>query len=77
MRDLLRLFEVAPVNRAVLESALALGFDNFENAVLHEAGRFAGARAITTRDPSCFSAATLPVYDPEALVAALDAPDEA
>jgi predicted nucleic acid-binding protein len=76
MRDLLRLFEVAPVNRAVLESALALDFDDFEDAVLHEAGRLAGARAITTRDPSGFLAATLPVYDPDTLIAALGAADE-
>lgn len=73
MRDLLRLFEVAPVNRAVLECALALGFDDFEDAVLHEAGRLAGAQGVVTRDPSGFSAATLRVYDPETLVAALDA----
>lgn len=71
MRDLLRLFEVAPVNRTVLESALALGFDDFEDAVLHEAGRLAGAAAIATRNPSDFSAGTLRVYDPETLLAAL------
>lgn len=76
MRDLLLLFEVAPVNRAVLEGALALGFDDFEDAVLHEAGRLAGTQAIVTRDPSGFSAATLRVYDPEALVAALDTVEE-
>lgn len=76
MRDLLRLFEVAPVNQALLEGALALGFDDFEDAVLHEAGRLVGARAIATRDPSGFSAATLRVYDPETLVAALDAAEE-
>ncbi len=76
MRDLLLLFEVAPVNRAVLEGALALGFDDFEDAVLHEAGRLAGAQAIVTRDPSGFSAATLRVYNPETLVAALDTAEE-
>lgn len=75
MRDLLRLFEVAPVNRAVLEGALALRFGDFEDAVLHEAGRLVGAQAIVTRDPSGFSSATLRVYDPEALVTALDAAD--
>lgn len=73
IRDLLRLFEVAPVNRAVLDGALALGFDDFEDAVLHEAGRLVGARAVVTRDPSGFSTATLRVYDPETLIAALDA----
>lgn len=76
VQDLLRLFEVAPVNRAVLDGALVLGFDDFEDAVLHEAGRLAGAQAIVTRDPSGFSAATLRVYDPEMLVAALDAAEE-
>jgi predicted nucleic acid-binding protein len=73
MRDLLRLFEVAPVNRAVLEGALALGFSDFEDAVLHEAGRLAGARTIVTRDPSGFSGATLRVLAPDTLVAALEA----
>ncbi len=73
MRDLLRLFEVAAVNRAVLEEALALSFDDFEDAVLHEAGRIAGAGAVVTRDPAGFSAATLRVHDPATLAAALDA----
>jgi hypothetical protein len=70
MKDLLRLFEVAPVNRAVLEGAL--GFDDFEDAVLHEAGRLAGATAVVTRDPSGFSAAALRIYAPDTLVAALE-----
>jgi len=73
MRDLLGLFEVAPVSRAVLEGALALGFGDFEDAVLHEAERLAGAQAIVTRDPSGFRAATLRVHDPATLAAALRA----
>ena len=73
LRDLLRLFEVAPVNRAVLEGALDLGFDDFEDAVLHEAARLVGAGGITTRDPSGFRRSSLRVYAPDTLVAALDA----
>lgn len=73
MRDLLLLFEVAPVNRAVLEGALDLGFADFEDAVLHEAGRSVGAGALTTRDPAGFANASLRVYAPDALVAALKA----
>jgi predicted nucleic acid-binding protein len=76
MKDLLQLFEVAPVNRAVLEGALALGFDDFEDAVLHEAGRLAGATAVVTRDPSGFSAAALHVYAPDTIVAALETAEE-
>lgn len=71
MRDLLQFFKVAPINRAVLASAFTLDFDDFEDAVLHEAGRLAGAQAVVTRDPSGFSRATLRVYDPETLVATL------
>lgn len=71
LRDLMRLFEVAPVNRAVLDGALDLGFDDFEDTVLHEAGRLMGAGAITTRDPNGFRKASLRVYSPDALVAAL------
>ena len=77
MKDILRLFEVAPVNRAVLEGALALSFDDFEDAVLHEAGRLAGATAIVTRDPSGFSAAALRIYAPDTLLAALETAQEA
>lgn len=73
MRDLLGLFEVAPVDRTVLEGALALGFEDFEDAVLHEAGRLAGVRAVVTRDTSGFSGASLRIYDPDTLLAALDA----
>lgn len=71
MRDLLSLFEVAPVNRAVLEGAFDLGFADFEDAVLHEAGRLVGVAALTTRDPAGFRGASLRVYAPDALAAAL------
>jgi predicted nucleic acid-binding protein len=71
--DLLTLFEVAPVSRSVLEGALSLDFDDFEDAALHEAGRLAGAEAIATRDPSDFSSSSLRVYDPDTLIAALEA----
>jgi predicted nucleic acid-binding protein len=51
LRTLLGLFEVAPVTRAVLTDALELGASEYEDAVLHEAARHAGAHAIVTRDP--------------------------
>ena len=73
MRDLLRLFEVAPVNRAVLEGAMGLDFADFEDAVLHESGKSVGVDALTTRDPQGFARSSLRVYAPDALVAALEA----
>lgn len=71
VEKLLMLFEVAPVNRAVLESALKAGFSDFEDAVLHEAARHAGAEAIVTRNKKDFRKAKLPVYSAEELAAIL------
>ena len=68
VRQLLRLFEVAPVTRAVLEDALALGFHDFEDAVLHEAAQHAGADGIVTRNGDDFAGAALPIYTPEELL---------
>jgi predicted nucleic acid-binding protein len=70
---LLGLFEIAPVNRGVLEGALAAGFNDFEDAVLYEAARHVGAQCIATRNVSDFKHAEMPVYLPGELEAALSA----
>lgn len=72
IEKLLRLFEVAAVTRAVLAGALGLRFRDFEDAVLHECARHAGADGIVTRDPGGFGKAKLRVYEPVELLA-LDA----
>jgi predicted nucleic acid-binding protein len=72
IRTLLRMFEVAAVTRAVLEAALELDLDDYEDAVLHEAGQGAEAEAIVTRNGSDFKGATLPIFSPAELVAALE-----
>lgn len=71
VRNLMRLFEVAPMNRAVLEAALASRLADFEDAVLHEAALHVGAAGIVTRDPAGFKGARLPVYAPDELWKAL------
>ncbi len=65
VRKLLALCAVAPVNRPVLEAAMELDFTDFEDAVLHEAARHAGADAIVTRDLRDFKKATLTTIAPE------------
>lgn len=59
---LLSLFEVAPVNRAILESALNAGFADFEDAVIHEAADHSGAEAIVTRNLKDFKKSRVAVY---------------
>lgn len=65
---LLDLFEVAAVTRVVLADALQLDFRDYEDAVLQEAARHAGADAIVTRDPKGFSGSGLRIYAPEELL---------
>jgi len=68
IKSLLSLFEIAPVNRLVLENALNSKFADFEDAVLHEAACHAGAEHIITRDISGFKRSQLPVYTPSEFV---------
>jgi predicted nucleic acid-binding protein len=65
IRKLLSLFEVAPVNRHVLESALELDFNEFEDAVIHEAACHIGADAIVSRNQKDFRKFRIPVYSSE------------
>ncbi len=62
--SLLKLFEVAPVNRAVLSDAMSLPFGDFEDAVLHEAARQVGCSAIITRNVNDFQRASLAIHTP-------------
>lgn len=71
IRMLLSLFEVAQVNRTVLENALGLGFSDFEDAVLHEAARLSGADVIVTRNVKDFGGAMISVLMPGELLAGL------
>ena len=76
VRNLLGLFDVATVDRDVLTRALALDFADFEDAVLHEAASAGGMSAIVTRDRQGFANATIPVFDPHELLAAVAAAAE-
>jgi predicted nucleic acid-binding protein len=56
VRALLEIFDVAVVDRSVLVRALARGFVDYEDAVLHEAAGMASVHAVVTRDRSGFQA---------------------
>lgn len=64
---LFTLFEIAPVNRAVLEEAAKSNITDFEDAVIHEAARHVGVDAIVSRNVKDFKRAILPVYTPNEL----------
>jgi predicted nucleic acid-binding protein len=73
MHDLLALFSVAAVDHEVLDRALDLGFEDYEDAVVHEAARVGGMTAIVSRDAGGFAGASLPVFAPSELLAAIAA----
>lgn len=65
---ILSLFEIAPVNKSVLESALLLPFKDFEDAVLHEAARHSDVGVIVTRNVADFKNSSIPIQFPENLL---------
>ncbi len=74
LKNLLALFEVAAINRAILEEALKLSFKDYEDAVLHEAARCAGAEMLVTRNPKDFIKASLSILTPQELINLLENP---
>ncbi len=71
LHRLLELFDIAPVNRAVLERALAMNLRDYEDAVIAAAGELVGAEAIVTRNPKDFAKCPLRVFQPDEFLAAL------
>lgn len=71
LRQLLDLFEIAPVNRPVLEQALYSRVSDFEDAVLEQSARLVSADAITTRNLTDFKKSCITVFDPRELLSAV------
>ncbi len=61
---LLSIFEIIPVNRIILWSALKSKFSDFEDAVLFEGGSHIGVEYIITRDVKGFKNSKIPVFNP-------------
>lgn len=74
--DVLSVFTVATVDGAVLNTALALGWTDFEDAVHAAAASAAGADYLVTRNVADFKDGLIPVVTPDAfsaLVVTVDA----
>ncbi len=72
INKLMKLFEVAPVNRAVLDEAISSEFKDFEDAVVHEAAIYQDAQGIVTRDLNGFKKSKINVYSPEEFLLQLE-----
>ena len=69
---LLSIFEVAPVNGAMLRAALEGGVRDYEDAVIAESARRANADYIVTRDLRDFAQSPVPAHTPESFRQLLD-----
>ena len=66
--NLVRLFDIAPVDEGVLSDAFNLDFTDYEDAVLHEAANRARVNGIVTRNQRDFRNAGLKIYAPVELL---------
>ena len=64
INKLMMLFEIAPVNRAVLDAALKSGFKDFEDAVVNESGVYKEIQGIVTRDSAGFMKSKINIHSP-------------
>ena len=64
IKTLLSLFEIAHVTRAVFDTAIISGFEDFEDAVLYASASLSNADCIITRSIKDFKKSRLPVYLP-------------
>ncbi len=71
LHRLLEIFEIAPVNRSVIEEALQSKMSDLEDAVLAHAGSLVGVDAIVTRNTKDFRLAPVKALDPPELLAVL------
>lgn len=67
LSSILKVYQVAGVDSAVIQEALLLPFADFEDAVTAAAARTAGCDFIVTRDPKGFRQSPVPAITPEAL----------
>lgn len=72
--DVLRLFEVAPVDEQVLRRALNLGWADFEDAVSVAAAEEVACDFIVSRDPAGFRMSPVETVDPASALALLERP---
>ena len=68
IKRLLKLFEIAQVDKQILSAAATSGFKDFEDAVLYESAFAVQARGIVTRDPGDFKKSKIRIYSPTELL---------
>ena len=66
LRLMRNVFTAVPLNVKVLNQAIDVGFNDFEDAIQFHSAVYAGAGCLITRDVNHFPATELPVLSPKA-----------
>ncbi len=66
------LFEIATVNRTVLETARKLDFNDFEDAVIYASAIHSNCDVLITRNMKNFKADDIPIYEPKEFLKILE-----
>lgn len=69
--SMLEIFQVARIDKAVLDAALQLVCPDYEDAVCAAAALHAGCTLIVTRDPAGFVGSPVPPIEPAAALAVI------
>ncbi|WP_293449201.1 PIN domain-containing protein [Persephonella sp.] len=69
---ILSLFDIAPVNRTVLETARKLNFNDFEDGVIYASAIHSNCDVLITRNVRDFKANEIPIYEPAEFLKILD-----
>jgi predicted nucleic acid-binding protein len=76
VQRLIEVFEVAPVDAAIVQRALVFAWPDFEDAVCAAAAEGSHCDAFVTRDPAGYPDASIPVLDPLAALSWIEGEGE-
>ena len=68
---LLEIFEISPVNRAVIQEAINIDFIDFEDAVVYQSAFFNNCDGIVTSNTKDFKKSKINIYNPKELLNAI------
>ncbi|MCK5032408.1 MAG: PIN domain-containing protein [Calditrichia bacterium] len=69
---LLNIYEIAPVNKNIIQKAVAQNYEDFEDGVINESGIVVNVDGIVTRDIKGFKKSKLNIYLPKDLLLILN-----
>ncbi len=76
IKDIRKSFSIASVTESVIDNAIEANWNDFEDAIHHQAAVASGCDAIITRNVADFKASTLQVLSPSEFLARLHSGEE-